>query len=143
MFNCKGHPFAALVSADLPTLVSLLVDYNLVRKLDLKLTDIQFRKFYFIDKKMWILGRASKAVQFILQISGYFCVNNLYHLFHSNCVAGTKRLDMVTRLGLKNKGLRNPVYKVEPFEKCVLVNRDINGSGHSFGSQKNLFIILF
>ena len=55
IFSCKGHPFMALVSPNLPMPTSSLVDYNLVRKLELKLTDIQCRKFHNSGQKMRIL----------------------------------------------------------------------------------------
>ena len=40
VFSCKGRPFAALVSPHLPTPTSSLLDYDLVKKLGLPMTDI-------------------------------------------------------------------------------------------------------
>ena len=63
VFSCKGRPFAALVSPNLPIPTSTLLDYDLIRKLRIKMTDVQCRKFQFGGHKMRILGRVSSAVQ--------------------------------------------------------------------------------
>ena len=63
IFTCKGRPFAVLVSAHLPTPTSPLLDYDLVRSLGLKMTDLQCRKFAFAGNRLRILGRVSTAVQ--------------------------------------------------------------------------------
>ena len=57
VFSCKGRPFVALVSPNLPTPTSSLVDYDFVRALGLKMSDIQCKKFHFGGHKMRILGR--------------------------------------------------------------------------------------
>lgn len=73
IFSCKGRPFGpwslVLVSHNLPTPTTSLVDYNLIKELGLKLSDVgisdiyrQYRKFCFGGQKMKILGRISIAV---------------------------------------------------------------------------------
>lgn len=105
VFSCKGHPFVALVSPNLPTPTSSLVDYDLVRKLGLKLTDIQCRKFHFGGQKMRILGRVSTAVQCVQngKLGGNFhikglVVTDLYQLLDTHCVAGTRMQEKLSHL---------------------------------------------
>ena len=75
---CKGRPFAVLVSPNLKTPTSTLMDYDLVRSLGLQLTDLQCRKFSYAGYKLRVLGRVTTAVQ---------CVQNgkLGHTFHLKC----------------------------------------------------------
>ena len=47
IFACKGRPFAAMVYSYFPSPTSNLLDYDLVQKLGLKITDIQCKKFHF------------------------------------------------------------------------------------------------
>jgi len=65
IFSCKGRPFGVLISNRLPTPVSNLIDYNLVKELGLKMSNMQFRKLCFAGHKMRILGRVSTGVQCI------------------------------------------------------------------------------
>ena len=60
---CKGRPFAVLVSPNLPVPTSTLLDYELVKSLGLKLTDLQCRKYSLGGSKYRILGRVTTAVQ--------------------------------------------------------------------------------
>ena len=97
VFCCRGRPFAALVSPNLPTPTSSLIDFDLVKTLGLKMTDLQCKKFFFAGNKMRILGRVSTTVQCIqngrtgsnFHIKG-FVVSDLYKLLDSHCVAGNK-----------------------------------------------------
>ena len=57
VFCVKGRPFPCLVSPHLPTPTASLLDYNLVRDLGLKMTDLQCQKFSFSSFKMRILGK--------------------------------------------------------------------------------------
>ena len=79
VFACKGRPFAALVSDHFNTPYSTLLDYDLIKKLGLKVTDIQCRKFMFAGHKFRILGRVSTAVQCVQngRISGNFHIKGL------------------------------------------------------------------
>ena len=102
VFSCRGRPFAALVSPKLPTNTATLLDYDLIRKLGLKMTDIQYRKLNFGGHKMRILGRVSTAVQCVQggRISGSFhikglVVTDLYDLLDTPCVAGTKMRERI------------------------------------------------
>ena len=97
VFCCRGRPFAALVSPNLPTPTSSLLDYDFVKGLGLKVTDLQCKKFFFAGNKMRILGRVSTTVQCIqngrtgsnFHIKGVV-VSDLYKLLDTHCVAGNK-----------------------------------------------------
>lgn len=97
VFVCKGKPFATLVSSNLPTPTSNLVDFDLVRDLNLKMTDLQCRKFYFAGNKFRILGRVSTTVQCLegvlsgenFHIKG-LVVADLNKILDAHCVAGGK-----------------------------------------------------
>ena len=104
VFSCKGRPFAALVSSNLPTPTSTLLDYDFIRKLRIKMTDVQCRKFQFGGHKMRILGRVSSAVQCVQggRITGSFhikglVVTDLYELLDTHCVAGTKMREKIAQ----------------------------------------------
>ena len=62
VFTCQGRPFAVLVSDNLPTPTSNLLDFDLVKSLGLKVIDLQCRKFAFAGNKRRILSRLSTAV---------------------------------------------------------------------------------
>ena len=105
VFTCKGRPFAVLVSDNLPTPTSNLLDFDLVKSLGLKVTDLQCRKFSFAGNKLRILGRVSTAVQCLDQgrVSGNyhikgFVVSDLNTLLDTHCVAsGRMRQQMATK----------------------------------------------
>ena len=65
IFCVKGRPFGCLVSPHLPTPTSSLIDYNLVRDLGIKMTDLQYTKFAFAGNKLRILGKVAITVQTI------------------------------------------------------------------------------
>ena len=97
VFVVKGRPFPCLVSPHLPTPTSSLIDYDLVRDLGLKMTDLQCQKFSFAGFKLRILGKVSLTVQCINDgVSfGTFHIkgNVILHLAKSldtECVAGAK-----------------------------------------------------
>jgi len=102
VFCCRGRPFAALVSPNLPTPTSSLIDYDLVKSLGLKMTDLQCKKFYFAGNKMRILGRISTTVQCIqngrtgsnFHIKGFVIVD-LYKILDTHCVAGNKMQEQI------------------------------------------------
>jgi len=105
VFCCKGRPFVALASSSLYTPASTLVDYNLVRQLGLKMTDIQCRKFSYGGHKLRILGRISTAVQCVQngRIGGNFhikglVVSDLNTLLDTHCVAGSKMQEKLAHL---------------------------------------------
>ena len=104
VFSCKGRPFAALVSSNLPIPTSTLLDYDLIRTLRIKMTDVQCRKFQFGGHKMRILGRVSSAVQCVQggRITGSFHVKGLVmtdlnELLDTHCVAGTKMREKIAQ----------------------------------------------
>ena len=97
VFTCKGRPFAVLVSDNIPTPTSTLLDFDLVKSLGLKVTDLQCRKFSFAGNKLRILGRVSTAVQCLDQgrVSGNyhikgFVVSDLNTLLDTHCVASLR-----------------------------------------------------
>ena len=97
IFCVKGRPFPCLVSPYLPTPTASLIDYNLVRDLGLKMTDLKCEKFSYGGFKMRILGKVSQSVQCIHNgvSSGYFhikanVVKDLEKNFDTECVAGIK-----------------------------------------------------
>ena len=97
VFCVKGRPFPCLVSPYLPTPTASLLDYDLVRSLGLKMTDLQCQKFSYAGFKMRILGKISMSVQCIHEgiSSGTFHVKanvvlDLAKNIDTECVAGTK-----------------------------------------------------
>ena len=97
VFCVKGRPFPCLVSPYLPTPTASLLDYDLVRSLGLKMTDLQCQKFSYAGYKMRILGKISTSVQCIHDgvSSGMFHIKanvvlNLAKNLDTECVAGTK-----------------------------------------------------
>ena len=103
IFTCKGRPFAVLASAHLPTPTSPLLDYDLVRSLGLKMTDLQCRKFAYAGNRLRILGRVSTAVQCLDQgrVSGNYhikalVVSDLNTVLDTHCVASAKMKQQMT-----------------------------------------------
>ena len=97
IFCVKGRPFPCLVSPYLPTPTATLLDYDLVRSLGLKMTDLQCQKFSYSGFKMRILGRISITVQCIHDgvSSGTFHIKanvvlDLAKNMDTECVAGNK-----------------------------------------------------
>ena len=97
VFSCKGRPFAVLVSSHFPTPTTTLLDYDLVKSLDLKITDLQCRKFNFAGNKFRILGRVSTAIQCVRhgKIGGdfhvkAFVVADLNTKLDTHCVASAR-----------------------------------------------------
>ena len=107
IFTCKGRPFATLVFSSFPAPTSNLLDFDLIQKLGLKMTDVQCRKFYFAGSKFRILGRVSTAVQCVqdgrisnnnFHIKG-FVVSDLYQTLDSHCIAGNKMKQFLLQTG--------------------------------------------
>ena len=97
VFCVKSRPFACLVSPHLPTPSTSLIDYELVSKLGLKMSDLKCQRFFFGGQKMRILGKVSLTVQTIQDglSSGNFhikanVVTDLTKNFDTDCVAGSK-----------------------------------------------------
>lgn len=104
VFSMKGRPFSMLSTQRLPVPPSNLIDYNLVRDLGLKMSDLQCSKFNFGGQKFRILGKISQTVQTITNgvISGTAhlsanVVENLSNTFDSHSIAGKKITEMLTR----------------------------------------------
>ena len=103
VFCVKGRPFPCLVSPHLPTPTASLLDYNLVRDLGLKMTDLQCQKFSFSGFKMRILGKVSLTTQCIHDgiPSGAFQIKanvilDLAKNLDTECVAGSKMAAQLT-----------------------------------------------
>ena len=97
IFSCKARPFAVLVSSFLPTPPASLIDYDLVRDLNLKMTDIQCKKFSFAGNKLRILGSVSTSVQCVHNgrlIGNHHIrarvVSDLNKTFDTHCIAGNR-----------------------------------------------------
>ena len=94
---CKGRPFAILTAPTFPTPAATLVDYNLVRDLKLRISDLQCAKFSYGGQKLRILGKVSSSVQCILdgRPAGNLhfkatVVQDLYSTFDTHSIAGKK-----------------------------------------------------
>ena len=97
IFCVKGRPFPCLVSPYLPTPTATLLDYDLVRSLGLKMTDLQCHKFSYAGFKMRILGKITVTTQCIHDgvASGSFQIKanvvlDLAKNLDTECVAGNK-----------------------------------------------------
>ena len=106
VFACKGRPFSVLTSPNYPTPPATMIDFNLVRDLKLKMTDLQCAKLHYCGEKLRILGRISTTVQCISDGSQagnmYFKANvveGLYHKFDTHSIAGNKLVEKL--LGTK------------------------------------------
>ena len=105
VFSCRGRPFAALVSPNFPTPTSSLLDYDLIKSLGLKLTDLQCKKFYFAGNKFRILGRVSTTVQCVqngrsgsnFHLKG-LVISDLYKVLDTHCIAGNKMQQQISNL---------------------------------------------
>ena len=65
VFCVKGKPFPCLISPRFPTPDESLIDYQMVRELGLKMTDLQCKKFRFAEHDMRVLGVVKTSVQCI------------------------------------------------------------------------------
>jgi len=108
IFACKGRPFAVLVSDNLPTPATNLIDHNLVRELGLKMSDLQCRKYYFAGHRMRVLGRVSTAVQCVKdgRTNGSFhlkglVVTNLDQFLDTQVIAGAKMRGNIQKMSSK------------------------------------------
>ena len=116
---CKGRPFAVLVSPSLQTPTSSLLDYDLVRSLGLKLTDLQCRKYSLGGSKYRILGRVTTAVQCVQngKVGSTFhlkcdVVSDLYTTLDTHCVASA---------GLQQHlGTQETIVMIEEVTKVVM-----------------------
>ena len=63
MFSCRGRPFTSMISKTVPTPTSTLIDYEVVKDLQIKMTDLQCKRYTFAGFKMQILGQICTAVQ--------------------------------------------------------------------------------
>ena len=97
IFSCKGRPFSVLTAPNFPTPPSTMVDYNLVRDLKLRITDLQCAKLVYAGHKFRILGRVSTSVQCISNGAPAgnthfkaIVVQDLYQNLDTHSIAGQK-----------------------------------------------------
>ena len=97
VFACKGRPFSVLTAPNFPTPAVTMVDYNLIRDLKLRLTDMQCAKLSYGGQKLRILGRLSTTVQCISNGAPAgnmhfkaIVVQDLYQSFDTHSIAGKK-----------------------------------------------------
>ena len=97
IFCIKGRPFPCLVSPYHPTPTASLLDWELVKSLGLKMTDLKCEKFSYCGFKMRILGKVQITAQCIHDgvSSGAFQIKanvvlDLAKNLDTECVAGTK-----------------------------------------------------
>ena len=124
VFCVKGRPFPCLVSPHLPTPTASLLDYNLVRDLGLKMTDLQCQKFSFSGFKMRILGKVSLTTQCIHDgiPSGAFQIKanvilDLAKNLDTECVAGSKMAAQLTGVSTPAPAAASPAPSV-PAAEC-------------------------
>ena len=97
IFCVKGKPFPCLVTSKLPTPSSTLLDFGMVRELNLKMSNLQCKRFMFAGHRLRILGTVSMKVQCI--IDGAVCgtthlkadvVQDLVKYCDTECLAGQR-----------------------------------------------------
>ena len=115
VFSCHGRPFLSLLSSNLPTPTSTLIDYRLVKDLGLKMADLQCKKFYFAGHKMRILGKVSTTIQTIHNgyVSGNFqlkalVVLDLANNLDTDSVIGTKMSSQIHNRATTSPGRTSP-----------------------------------
>lgn len=111
VFAVKGRPFGCLVSPHIPTPTSTIIDYNLVRDIGVKMTDLRYQKFYFAGNKLRILGKVSMTVQTVQDglASGSFhfkanVVLDLAKHMDTEAIAGVK---LTSQLNCTSSGARD------------------------------------
>jgi len=95
--SCKGRPFAVLTAPLFPVPAFTMVDLNLIRDLNIRMTDMQCTKLFYGGQKLRICGKVSTTVQCIINGAPagtmHFkahVVQDLYKLFDTHSIAGTK-----------------------------------------------------
>ena len=63
VFSIKKCPFGMVISPTFPLPTTSLIDFSLVDKLALPITDVQYRKLIYCGHKMRIVGKVSVTVQ--------------------------------------------------------------------------------
>ena len=94
---CKGRPFSILTTPNFPISASTMRDFNLVRDLKIRMSELQCAKFHYGGHKLRILGKISTSVQCIkdgnqagtLHLKATV-VQDLYQTFETHSIAGTK-----------------------------------------------------
>jgi len=104
VFSCRGRPFTSMISKTIPTPTSTLIDYELVKDLQIKMTDLQCKKYSFAGFKMRILGQICTAVQCIKD--GF--VSGTFQLTATVVLDLAKNLDTFSVAGKKLASLLSP-----------------------------------
>ena len=103
VFTVKKRPFGMVKSPSLPVPSTSYIDFSLVDKLALPITDVQYKKITYCGHKMRIVGKVSITVQCIrngatadnVHIRAFVILNLLDNL-DADSIAGSK---MASRLG--------------------------------------------
>ena len=97
IFSFKNRPFAMAVSPSLPVPTTSLIDFNLVQKMSIPMTNIQYKKFTYNNQRLRIVGQISVTAQCVKSgiLSGNvhvkaFVVLDLFDKLDVDSVAGTK-----------------------------------------------------
>ena len=69
VFSVSKRPFGMVTSPNLPVPSTSYIDFGLVDKLGLPISDIKYRKLTYCGKKMRIVGKISITVQSVRQCS--------------------------------------------------------------------------
>ena len=104
VFSCRGRPFTSMVSNSVPTPMSTLIDYELVRDLKIKMTDLKCEKYTFAGFQMRILGQICTAVQCVKD--GF--VAGTFQLTATVVLDLAKNLDTFSVAGKKLASLLSP-----------------------------------
>jgi len=92
---CRGRPFSILTAPKFPVPAFTMIDFNLVRDLKLRMTDLQCAKFFYGGQKLRILGKISTSVQCIMDGAPIgnmhfkaHVVQDMYQIFDTHSIAG-------------------------------------------------------
>ena len=106
VFSFRGRPFAALVSPYFRTPTSSLLDYDLIKSLGLKLTDLQFSARNFTLPETNFIFWAESQQQFNVFKTDAAATNSIRKVLLS--LTSTRHLTPIVLLGTKCKS-RSPI----------------------------------
>eukprot|EP00092_Neocalanus_flemingeri_P027401 GFUD01029717.1.p1 GENE.GFUD01029717.1~~GFUD01029717.1.p1 ORF type:complete len:363 (-),score=69.89 GFUD01029717.1:159-1247(-) len=142
--SCKSHPFAILTSPAFPTPAFTMVDWSLVRDLNIRMTELQCTKMMYGGQKLRILGRISTTVQCIinghpsgnLQFKAHV-IQDLYKIFDTHSIAGVKLTEQLIGppFELTPENTTEPTEKKQPSPKKKRKKREKLGAKSSLSSE--------
>ena len=142
VFSCKGRPFSVLTAPSFPTPPSTMVDYNLVRDLKLRMTDLQCAKLFYAGHKFRILGHVSTSVQCVSDGAPAgnthfkaIVVQDLYQNLDTHSIAGQKLSDKL--IGPPYKLVSEPTTEVDKtFTEPTIAKKIKKSSSDPTNSKK-------